>query len=308
MSFVPSEIEARIAEAVEPTAGDILRAKELILRRVTDGPAARRDLAHVLHHETGIPEYNDRHDTIDAAANFDLEDPVILRVRCASAGEQALSELAASGLLAPLSDAAAIAAVPAQYHSTSGAVQVPRSVPKLAPAYELARAAGVAGLGRVLDFDIFTADLAELSLDDRARRSLLEALAAYRRGLWLSCASLLGAVSEAAWYAAGEQLRDLNGSLAKALDGDRTAQVITRVTELIRGARGPWGSAADELHSHAAYLRSIRNYGVHPRVESDPDLEAVFTEHGCALLLLETHRYLTVLAEATAVVVANVTT
>jgi hypothetical protein len=41
-------------------------------------------------------------------------------------------------------------------------------------------------------------------------------LAAYRQGLFLGCASLLGAASEGAWYAAGEQLRHLDARLTTA--------------------------------------------------------------------------------------------
>jgi len=47
-------------------------------------------------------------------------------------------------------------------------------------------------------------------------------LQAYRRGLYLACASLLGALSEGAWYSLGERLRGVSGKLDDALDKDAT--------------------------------------------------------------------------------------
>lgn len=55
---------------------------------------------------------------------------------------------------------------------------------------------------------------------------------------------------------------------------------------------------ASELHSHAAYLRDLRNYGVHPRQDQDPGQEQAFTETGCLLLIMQVHRYLVRLVEA----------
>lgn len=53
----------------------------------------------------------------------------------------------------------------------------------------------------------------------------------------------------------------------------------------------------DELLAHAAVLRDLRNYGVHPTTVRD-DLERYFTEDTCALLIVETHHHLTSLAGA----------
>ena len=57
----------------------------------------------------------------------------------------------------------------------------------------------------------------------------------YRRRLYLSCVNLLGAVNEAAWYAAGEKHPRPDSGLQQALANDRTAEVLKRVTETSSG-------------------------------------------------------------------------
>ena len=48
-----------------------------------------------------------------------------------------------------------------------------------------------------------------------------------------------------------------------------------------------------ELQTHEAYLRTLRNYGLHPRAGVDnDDHDDAFTETGCALLLMQTRSYL----------------
>ena len=58
------------------------------------------------------------------------------------------------------------------------------------------------------------------------------------------------------------------------------------------------GAIIDELVSHGSFLRDLRNYGVHPRGERSDDLEALFTEEACGLLIMSTRRYLLRLQEA----------
>jgi hypothetical protein len=148
-----------------------------------------------------------------------------------------------------------------------------------------------------LDPDLFAEEIAYLELTERAHRALREALSSFRRGLYLACASLLGVVSEAAWYAAGERIG--TPPIAKAIKADATNRVQKLVAEHLRGvrtlARRP--TLPDELLAHAGILREIRNYGVHPREIRD-DLERYFSEEACGLLLFETHHYLTALAGA----------
>jgi hypothetical protein len=140
-------------------------------------------------------------------------------------------------------------------------------------------------------------DLDGLFLDDRARRCLGEALAAYRHGLFLACANLLGAASEAAWYSSGERLRALDTQLQKALDDDNTVRVIERVKEVFRQRRS-LRILADDVVSTAALLRELRNYGAHPRADETTHLERYFSEASAATLLMETHSYLRRLGSA----------
>src|SRR5690348_16538342 len=93
-------------------------------------------------------------------------------------------------------------------------------------------------------------------------------VAAARRGLYLSAVNLLGAVSEAAWYSIGEAIRDRNAELAQALDENRTAQVQRLVATQLESVRRQ-RTTVTELRAHAAYLRDLRNYGVHPVAEQD---------------------------------------
>jgi hypothetical protein len=148
--------------------------------------------------------------------------------------------------------------------------------------------------------DLFAEDIGNLELTNRAHRALREALASYRRGLYLACASLLGVVSEAAWYAAAE--RTGTPAIGKLIEEEATARLQRAVADHLRGVKALARTLPDELLAHAAVLREIRNYGVHPREIRD-DLERWFTEDACGLLILETHHYLTRLAGAVEVAV-----
>lgn len=159
----------------------------------------------------------------------------------------------------------------------------------------------------VVDPDLSTAGLDGLDVDARMRTCIIEATAAFRHGLWLSCVNLLGAVSEGAWHRAAERLLGRNAELDKAVTNDAGAATVIRLVaeELTRAAKRHRATIA-ELHSHAGYLRDLRNYGVHPK-GADPaaSQEHAFTEEGCALLLLSTHRYLERLAALVAEVVTE---
>jgi hypothetical protein len=109
---------------------------------------------------------------------------------------------------------------------------------------------------------------------------------------------MLGAASEGAWYAAGERLRTTDNQLGKALDLDSTGKVINRVTERLRQTKGQETDLVDELRSQAALLKGLRNYGIHPRGHDSDHLERYFSDSGAAMLLMETHSYLTRLASA----------
>lgn len=103
---------------------------------------------------------------------------------------------------------------------------------------------------------------------------------------------MLGAASEAAWYVVGSHLRERDPALARAVDEDATARVIDKAAALL--AQAPrQATTVREVATHAAHLRDLRNYGLHPRGEVEHSRELPFTETGCLALIMSTHRYLT---------------
>ncbi len=283
----------------------------MILKAVDSGPKTFRDLqTEVLESEKlprNVPPPHPRQaiqmpwpDNPDWRP--DHSDPVIARIRMLRAARSAMAELAHAGALDELEEIEGADSPDFEVKVSRGSDPIDFPALKFGPAlaerYGLARREGLDEVG-LLDVDVFTADLEALGLDRRTLRCLQEALSAYRRGLYLSAVNLLGAVSEGAWYAAGEQLRSLSSSIANALVRRDTFKVISGVAEQLKATKSVTPSARRELEVHAAYLRDLRNYGVHPRGESSTSLEHAFSEHGAGLLLMETHRYLVRLAEAT---------
>lgn len=230
----------------------------------------------------------------------------MLYVRGRVAARWALSELAGVGLISPVTEASPGAekvpdGLPAdqirvQIRHPSGGFGVPIDVsrPMLAETY--IRSPHLGGQASwYSEPDLFAEDLAELELDARALRALREALEAFRRGLYVATASLLGVVSEAAWYRAAEELGK-PGKLEEHVRGGNTAQVQRLVAQHLRTVPG-LGATIDELYARASFYRDLRNYGVHPALTRD-DLERYFSEEECGLLILGTHRYLVRLTKA----------
>ncbi len=114
--------------------------------------------------------------------------------------------------------------------SSESVVDLPR--PALAAAYILSPLADGQPMW-YFDPDIFSEEITDLELDDRARRALRESLAAFRRGLYVASAALLGVVSEAAWYAAAERLGK-PGRLEEEVRAERTARLQELVAAHLR--------------------------------------------------------------------------
>lgn len=308
------ELDASVRSALEPTWAEIVRAKKAIRELLADGrPHGIRTIQSCLLVSDGIALEPVRGERLQLGSADDIDSvvtttqPLISRPRLALAATDALLDLAAQGIVIEVADAPGgdgqpivgpgMVSVPYQLGGTSSAVRSVAPLPRLASAYRLAPRLREQATHWFSDPDLFTADLQQLRLDRRTLKSLDEALGAYRQGLFLACASLLGATSEGAWYAAGEQLRDFDDQLAKALDADNTAKVITRVAEVLRQV-GRNKATVDELHAQAALLRQLRNYGVHPRGDKLDHLERYFTDAGAVVLLMETYTYLTRLTVA----------
>ena len=86
--------------------------------------------------------------------------------------------------------------------------------------------------------------------------------------------------------------------LAAALDGNKSEQVQLKLAQALREQRFPLKNTADELVTTAAMFRGLRNYGVHPRGTVQPELEPIFDEEACGMLMLNFYRYLTLMARA----------
>jgi hypothetical protein len=241
---------------------------------------------------------------------IDADAPALTYVRGRIAAMRGLGELAVVGVVIPASDPGgdelrhepmlrADDTISIGIHHPGGrsGVRSRADRPVLAESYMLAQP----GEARwYLEPDLFAEEIGNLKLTNRAHRALREALASYRRGLYLACASLLGVVSEAAWYAAAE--RTGTPAIGKLIEEEATARLQRAVADHLRSVKALARTLPDELLAHAAVLREIRNYGVHPR-ETRDDLERWFTEDACGLLILDTHHYLTRLAGAVEVAV-----
>lgn len=301
--MIPGGLADQFDHALSPTVTDVARAKDLILARLRDGGQELVELECVLHDADGVARQQERHAPMELTAVeiIDHNDPHILIERYRLAGKTAIAELVNEGLVLTQADTVGNSKISVPVHRTgsSWGQQSVQAVPTVVGrSAVLARRLVDDPRLAVLDPDVFADGLGNLKLDVRTRRCLDEALSSFRRRLFLASVSLLGAVSEGAWYAAGERLRGLNEQLDRALDGDATAaRIQDRVSDALRQYRVPRPTITD-LQAAAGRLRDLRNYGVHPRSTEHDSQERFFTEAGAGLLLLDTHRYLTQLAEA----------
>lgn len=102
--------------------------------------------------------------------------------------------------------------------------------------------------------------------------------------------------------AAGVELAAVNPSIEKAVTADppKVATVQKAVAGFLesRGLR----TQSSDLMSHAALLRELRNYGIHPKLATNQRLERYLDEATSGLLILTTHHHLIGLADSTAAV------
>jgi hypothetical protein len=299
-------LQPALLELVTPSRTDVLRAKRAALAALDDGLSHRS--AHLIAkaiEAEGAPTDVTSGITVTfvdevAAERIPRDEPSLVQTRARLAAHQAIAELSVAGLIVPAVERDVDEARAGAIESTlviriahrGGATKTPIavSVPALAAAYRLLEPSGPARW--YLEPDLFLDDLSGLGLDDRAQRTLREALSAFRRGLYLAAVSLLGVVSEAAWYAAAGRLPNRDAAFDKAIDDGATAKVELYVVQRLRGVKGLAKTLPDELLAHAAVLRELRNYGVHPKRTRD-DLERYLGEEPGGLLVLETHNYLT---------------
>jgi len=157
------------------------------------------------------------------------------------------------------------------------------------------------------DADLFMRHANPYAFDERVRRSVEEALAAYRVELFLACANMLGAASEAAWF-------QLASALSKAGRGTpRLEQELDSLTPSAAVLQQESVSSLEEaftatafaaafafrrselsaLADRAAYWRAQRNYGIHPAEGLGPD---AFTQSSVAIQLMGATAYFELIA------------
>jgi hypothetical protein len=303
VSFLPDPIRDAINDAARPRRVDVVRAKDAVLAALADGASVHvRDLQFALLDELGISRQDETRDSLtfsdsDDADAVDAEHPLVIRERLRIATRIAITELVTDGLLVEVEDPGNIhVSIPVQRGGQSGRLGLRIGSPSIATGggYELSRRVD-ADLYPIFDADIFAANLEGLALDARALRCLREALEAFRRGLYLAAVTLLGAVSESAWWSVAERLRGTSVEIDRVLNDDRTsiATLIRTVADDLASRDRSQRSLIEELHARAGYLRDLRNYGIHSRdADENASQEQAFTEAGAGLLLLSARRYL----------------
>ncbi len=291
-NFIP-----QLAAAITPSTADIARATEAVLDELSRGTRPTSGLAAVAAAALGAPTsgIDNVYNAGDGSSStVDADAPVLAIRRAGVAGRLALAKLVAAGQIVPAIYPGAVSidvVITNSMSRSQGPVQVPADQVALAgEAYRLAPGLDPA---TALPLSLVEPWLAQAGplLTRRTERTLGEALAAGRRGLYQAALTLLGAVSEGAWYVVGEAFRDRSAELADSLDREATAQVQRLVRDELATVRRQ-RAVAGELYAHANYLRDIRNYGIHAGGEEEESLEHAFYESATALIVLQTQRYL----------------
>jgi hypothetical protein len=305
---IPEETRTALQAAAQATDADVLLAKQLALAALDDGRLlSYTQLFDRLCAEVDVPVHPQRREHLDIdglrrglSHAFDASAPQVMRVRMQVAATEALADLAAQGMVVPIQDgdtSGGNITVPVGGIQWSGGARLSIPTPRVDTHYRLVR--GLAGRS---DFRFFERTQYVSGIEDlvgtRGARCVQEALDSFRRGLYLSSANMLGAASEAAWYTVAEAIPTVSKQLTDALEAESTAKVVRLTAEHLISHGGRVRTVVLALQTHEAYLRTLRNYGLHPRAGvDDDDHEDAFTETGCALLLMQTRSYLVRLRE-----------
>lgn len=309
MTRPTDDVHSAIRDAVRPTWPEIVRSKRAVLAMLADRePRGIRDLQSCLLAAEGAPPHVDRKARVVLSGRDHVSDtePILHHYRLVYAATEAIVDLVAQGLVVPVAEApthetsdSIVRDLAIGYEHSGGrsAVRPDAPLPTMAAAYRVAPHLAWDDVRWFADPDVFVSDLEGLGLDQRTRRCIREALAAYRAGLHMSAANMLGAASEGAWYAAGERLRHLEPSLATALDNENTTKVRRGVANLL-GNVSSQRSTVNALVAQAELLSELRNYGIHPRGKDTTHLEHYFVETAAAMLLMQAYNYFVRLGEA----------
>lgn len=226
---------------------------------------------------------------------------VVRYVRCLHATQLVVARLAAQGTIVPLEKPGTTHAevhVPFEagggMMTTSGQLSITASPVVVPNRFLLTPGLEVTADVPLLNSQKWSEGIGPL-LTGRLPRLLDEALDAYRRGRYLSASTLIGSVSEGGWTRAGEKLRGRARKLDDALDEDRIAEVQKRMIELFKANKI---RSADDLSAFATYVRTVRNYGIHPNAADNEAAEQALTEVGSFSIIQRTHSHLISLLSA----------
>jgi hypothetical protein len=302
VTFINERVQAQLQAGVKLRGAEVLQARQVAVNLLGTGETITRTKIYTAVATAAGVDPNGA-DSVDVFAaqrddSVTVDDaPALARLRLRVTCDIVLAELAADGHIIAMEPPSAglsasyvdVADMAPGGRGTQGPGMVNLRGPAVAESYRLHSRLIDNPAWRPTGLSVSGSELLPL-LGRRGQLCWQEALDALRRGLYLAAANMAGAASEAAWYSVGEQLRSHDTALGKALDEDGTARVITRSIEVLRRLKA--AQNIDELHAHAAYLRDLRNYGLHPRSTDDPAREHAFTETGCMNVLMTTYRYL----------------
>lgn len=294
-----------LAQALRPSRAEVVAAKVKVLDHLADKDCAdRAELMAVVSetHDHGWP----RDQPLEWPPKGDLRDyqPVRSR-RTAMAVLEALAGLEWAGMVEPVThDQAAygsglghwrvrVSPRPGRIES----IQVAAIEPLTASRYRLSDRYTGDGQLVTLDPDLYLDGLEHLTIDRRITRSLTEAVRAYRAGLHLAAANMLGAALEGIWIQTAASLSNPSRQLADALEQPRPS-VASVQGALVAMIEEDHRILALELAPHAGLVREIRNFGMHLRGQDDEHLEGYFTEDTVAALIMSTRRHLEHLNDA----------
>lgn len=309
MGLYSDSERSTIVEAIEASDADIRAAKHGMLESLADG---RLKLLTELLTMAGPVQLDARRETVH---EDDVSDPIrlrghplILSRRNYLAAMNAIVELEVAGLVVPhqrldggggwSGSFEQLQTLPFSRRNSGGSIRLTDiAVPEArGSAYRLHR-----GLlddpqqAHVLDPDLL---LEGLDLPARVGRVAREAAHAFRRGLPLAAANLLGAVVEGAWVHAARQLAPEAEKVEAALSREPTPTIAEVQRRSIEALRSGQSRRAEDLASVAALIRDIRNYAIHADREHDPDLDGWLDETGVITLFGAVRRHLRLLADA----------
>lgn len=295
MSLSP-DLAQQLDAAATPSRQEIEKAVDVVLRRVGTEKTATRELQAAVVEELGgsdILAAGQRHGRnelhVEGPDSFDRDTPIVAYHRLWYAGLLAVERLRRTGLITPVENSN-----PGWYTSISirrGGHGFGHRPPHPSPSHSQGSYVATRALpGEEIDpgLERFLAGVDELGLNDRGVRCLREAIDAHARGLHLASCNLLGAVVESAWFEVGEAHPAPNDKLRNALKNDRTALVIDLVAAWLReSASDGEKSRVDEVVAFAGFMRTLRNYGIHPRPDVDDGLEPHFFDSPNAVLVMQ---------------------